>query len=277
MELNVNERGPATMNNVNGDPIFLSHSSEDNDFACRLYEHLQSARYWVWMDKYNIRAGKKWEPQIDENLRKSKIFIFLMSQPAAESEWVRHEGSMALALNRKLITVRFRPGEKYGSYKLPLWARPIQPINLFEGTAEYPDQLEELAQLLGKPLPIREYLLNTLPHFQASGQLLDEGALELVEQHFAELHLKGAQKRLAIELIRESRSRLDSYWIRHKKLKDAYDLARTENLSGKLKNKEQESAIILRQILLVFYAAAILILFFAVLYLSYLLWLQSHV
>lgn len=259
---------------MNGDQIFLSHSSVDNEFACRLYDYLQSASYWVWMDKYNIRAGEKWEPQIDENLRKSKTFIFLMSGPAAESEWVRHEGSMALALNRKLITVKFKPLESYGSYKLPLWAKPIQPINLFEGTVDYDDQLTELKRLLGKPLPIRQYLLSVLPHYKATGLLLDEASLELIELHYDELNLKGAEKRLADDLIRDTHLRLDHYWTRYQKVKNYYDKARTENIKLKLNNNTQRSQIRLRNILLIIYFGAILFLVAWIVYTFFKLWLQ---
>ena len=54
--------------------IFMSYSSADNACVERLYDQLINDRYWVWMDKKNLRGGEKWEPQIDENFKEGKNF-----------------------------------------------------------------------------------------------------------------------------------------------------------------------------------------------------------
>jgi hypothetical protein len=138
--------------------IFISHSSSDHQFACKLYDSLLSEQYWVWIDKKKLEAGKQWEPQIDENLRKSEVLIALISSKSIVSNWVKHEGSMAFALNRAIIPIKIEPGE-YSAANLPIWAAKIQLLDLIEGSPNYDDQYKVLKQLLGDPLPIRQHVL----------------------------------------------------------------------------------------------------------------------
>jgi hypothetical protein len=256
--------------------IFLSHSSRDNACVEKLYNELLDARYWVWMDKKNLRGGEKWEPQIDENLRKSSIFVALFSSAAIDSEWVRHEGSIAFALKQLLIPVNIEPGRTYSMQELPLWARPIQLMELFDGSDGYTDQLELLKQRLGHPIPIRQHLLQVLDHYKHDKVLLDEVSLDLIERHYDDLHLTGSQKRLADELIRESRFKLDSYWVRYDKLNSAYKASRTDNLSLKQVVRALHSAAALYKFLWVITVIALLVELIIFLYYFYQIWLQSH-
>ena len=88
---------------------------------------------------------------------------------------------------------------------LPIWVGKIQLHNLFEGSTDYDDKLEELKQLLGKPLPIRQHLEEMIVHYQNSGILLEEVALALIVRHYDELYLPKDKKIIADKLIRESR------------------------------------------------------------------------
>jgi hypothetical protein len=255
--------------------IFISHSSADNVCVERLYNDLMDARYWVWMDKKNLRGGEKWEPQIDESLRKSTIFLVMFSPASIGSHWVRHEGSMAFALNQLLIPVNIEPSRSYAIQELPLWARPIQLMDLFDGSDQYADQLALLKQRLGKPLPIRQYLLQHLEHYKKDKVLLDEVSLDLIERHYDELHLFGTQKRIADELIQESRFKLDSYWIRYHKLNQAYKKSRTEGLEAKQGIRSLHSAKVLREFLLVIVVLGLLAIFVLANYFYYESWLWS--
>lgn len=239
--------------------IFISHSSADKAFTDKLYDALLADRYWVWMDK-SLLPAEKWEPQIDEQLRKSKIFLVLFSSASVKSDWVKHEGSMALALNQQIIPVKIDPSCPDLEQNLPIWAKPIQLHKLFEASADYEDQYQELKQLLGRPLPIRQYLIQMLKPYQESGVLLDEVALALIDKHYDELNLRRDQQLIADELIQESKFRLASYWTRYEKLKNAYDRTRTEYLTLKLENRGLRSDVMLRHILLFIFGAAFIFL-----------------
>jgi hypothetical protein len=254
--------------------IFISHSSADNSCVERLYDHLINDRFWVWMDKKNLRGGEKWEPQIDENLRKAKIFLVLFSPTSLKSDWVRHEGSMAFALNQLIIPVNIEPARSYMIKDLPLWARSIQLLDLFDGLPEYADQLQLLKQRLGTPIPIRQFLLQNLEHYKRDGVLLDEVSLALIERHYDDLNLMGSQKRIADELIRESRFKLESYWIRYDKLNKAYKQSRTENLELQQVVRSLDAAAQLRALLAALVGLAFIIELIIMLGYFYQLWLQ---
>ncbi len=210
---------------MNQSQIFISYSSKNYQLACKLYDDLLSGGYWVWIDKKNLEAAKEWEPQIDENLRKSKMFIALISSKSVESDWVKHEGSMAFARDQIIIPVKIEPFGTYSAANLPIWAAKIQLLDLIEGSPDYGDQFEKLKQLLGEPLSIRKHLLEMLDHYKRDQVLLDEVALDLVLRHYDELHLTKEQKTIADKLIKESRRKLDSYWVRYDKLqKDVENL-----------------------------------------------------
>lgn len=208
--------------------IFISYSHENRNFAYKIYDDLLSAGYWVWWDE-RLKAAQKWEPQIQENLRKSETFIALLSSQSIESAWVRHEGSMAFALEQDIIPVQIEPFGKDAYEKLPIWVKPIQLYKLFEGSADYEDKFLELKQLLGEPLPIRQYLEEMLPLYQKEGILLDEVALVLINKHYHELHLPKDKKELADKLIRESIRKRTNYWIRYEQLHKDYEHQQKKN------------------------------------------------
>lgn len=180
---------------MNQSQIFISYTSDNRPFARKLYNDLLSAGYWVWMDKMNLEAAHKWEPQIHVNLMKSKTLIAIISSKSIESDWVKHEGSMALALDQKIITVKIEPGKLSG--KLPIWAADIELLDLIEGSADYDDKFHELMYQLGQPLPIRQYIEHVLIQKKYDPDLLlDEVGLALVERHYHDLHLSKDKKEL---------------------------------------------------------------------------------
>lgn len=226
---------------MNQSQIFISYSSKDYSVACKLYEDLLSDRYWVWIDKKNLEAAKEWEPQIDGNLKKSKTLIVLISPNSVTSDWVKHEGSMAFALEQLIIPINIKPfvGVGYSAENLPIWAAKIQLLELFNDSPDYSDQYQKLKQLLGEPLPIRQHLLEMLIHYKNSGLLLDEVALALIQRHYDELNLTKEQKELADKLIEESKRKLENYWERYEELEKSYDDAKStiSILSNKFNNK----------------------------------------
>lgn len=142
---------------------------------------------------------------------------------------------MAYALGWHIIPVQIEPFGKYTSKQLPMWAAKLQLHTLFEGSADYDDKFQELKQLLGTPLPIRQYIEEMLVHFQNSHVLLDDVGLALVERHYHELHLPKDKKELADKLIRESRRKKLDYLKRYDALQDDYEQEQQEN--DRLKKK----------------------------------------
>jgi hypothetical protein len=242
---------------MNESLIFISHGSPDIEYAEELYKRLQSDRYLVWMDKMNLRAGDKWQPQIEENLLAARKFIVLFSSRSITSDWVRHEGSMAFALKQIIIPVNIEPSRSYSMSTLPIWARKIQLYDLFYGSAEYEDQLTLIQRRLGPQLEVLQFLLDAIQHYQKSNEhLLEEGSLDLILAHYHELKLTTAQRAVADKLIEQSKFKLMAIWKRYDTMSIAYKRMLTERLRMKQAMDGVRSDKQLLLIALVFYATA---------------------
>ena len=258
--------------------IFISHSSDDKAFADKLYASLLSDGYWVWMDT-SLEPVKKWDKQIEDSLRKSKVLIALFSSNSIKRDWVKHEGSMAYALKHLIIPVNIEEPRTYLSRDLPIWARKPQLHNIIDSSAQYDEQYQQLKDLLEQPLPIRQHLIQMLVPYQESGMLLDEVALALIDKHYNKLQLDrwGKNRReLALQLIQDSRFKLEKYWIRYDKLNNAYKKARTEELELKQIVRSLHSAIVLRELLAVIAVLGLLAMVALEIYFSYQSLIVSH-
>jgi hypothetical protein len=61
------------------DSIFISYASEDREAVRTLKAGLDAARLTVWFDKDQIMAGDDWEDKIEKNIRRSVVFIPVIS------------------------------------------------------------------------------------------------------------------------------------------------------------------------------------------------------
>lgn len=81
--------------------IFLSHASQDNEFAYRLAEDLREHGWQIWMAPDSIRPGEKWVEAIERGLAESGIFLLVITPAAVESGWVRDEADIAVNLKNQ--------------------------------------------------------------------------------------------------------------------------------------------------------------------------------
>src|SRR5262245_46798071 len=108
--------------------IFISYSKKNKDLACKLFNDLLFDEYPVWMDEA-LAEIEEWKPQIEYNIRKSTRFIVLISSFSVKSKWVIHEGSMAYALQQRIIPLKIEDFGEYSSENLPLWVEEKQLMN----------------------------------------------------------------------------------------------------------------------------------------------------
>jgi len=81
---------------------FLSYSSQDQDFAQRLFADLQSKGIRCWFAPEDMRIGDKITPRIDEAIRLSDKLIVVLSEHSVKSAWVAMEVEMALEKEQRL-------------------------------------------------------------------------------------------------------------------------------------------------------------------------------
>ena len=94
--------------------IFLSHASEDKDFARPLAEAL-SATHNVWFDEYELTVGDSLVGKIDEGLKKADFGVVVLSRFFFAKKWPRAELDGLFALepaDKKLILPIWRDVEE---------------------------------------------------------------------------------------------------------------------------------------------------------------------
>jgi hypothetical protein len=115
--------------------IFVSHSTQDNDFATRLVNHLNAAEAQAWMDTNDAGAGN-FQQRINEALADCEWFLLVLTRNALASPWVRQEVDAANRLKNqgKIKDLIFIKAGDVDYHKLPpLWG----VFNILDATGDY--------------------------------------------------------------------------------------------------------------------------------------------
>lgn len=71
--------------------VFISYSTEDQEFAERLHADLQAKGVQCWFAPEDIQGGKKIHEQIDQAIRGHDKLLLVLSEHSMASEWVKTE------------------------------------------------------------------------------------------------------------------------------------------------------------------------------------------
>ena len=88
------------------DPIqfyscFISYSSQDRDFADRLYADLQAKGIRCWLDHEHLKIGDEIRDVIEVSIRVHDKLLLVLSAHSVASKWVRNEVETALEKERR--------------------------------------------------------------------------------------------------------------------------------------------------------------------------------
>jgi formylglycine-generating enzyme required for sulfatase activity len=98
--------------------VFISYSRSDGTEAAEvLAQKLRSREIEAFLDRESIRAGALWQQVIRDKLKKSRIFIILLTPGAVESDWVYKEFQLAMEGKKTILPVRI------GDVKVPPFLR----------------------------------------------------------------------------------------------------------------------------------------------------------
>jgi hypothetical protein len=103
--------------------VFISYSTKDKHFALDVARSLESAGWTVWMDRWSLLGGKRFEPTIRKALNDARCVVVLWSTSASTSRWVAGEADIG-AEREVLVPVRLDDTE------LPVPLRPIHAVDL---------------------------------------------------------------------------------------------------------------------------------------------------
>jgi hypothetical protein len=80
---------------------FLSYSSNDDEFARRLYNDLQGKNVRTWFAPEDLKIGDRFRSRIDESIRIHDKLVIILSANSVNSDWVETEVESALERERK--------------------------------------------------------------------------------------------------------------------------------------------------------------------------------
>jgi len=119
---------------------FVSYSREDWEFVLRLAEDLKARGAKVWMDKLDIRAGQRWEREVETAVRGCSRMLVILSPTSVGSSNVLAEAAFAIDEGKEVIPVLYQECE------IPFRLRPFQYADF---RTSYDEGLQELLATLG--------------------------------------------------------------------------------------------------------------------------------
>ncbi len=102
--------------------VFVSYRRADAALADALLQRLETAGYGVWLDRSDIGGGSRWREAIEQALQQADAVIFLISQPALESDEVYRELARAIELGKAIVPLRLDAAPLFGWFKEKLGA-----------------------------------------------------------------------------------------------------------------------------------------------------------
>jgi hypothetical protein len=131
--------------------VFVSHATQDAEFAHRLAGDLQRLGIPVWIAPNSIRPGESWVDAIERGLGESSHMLVVLTPAALKSPWVKKEADVAIALERQgrmeIIPLEVRPCD------VPLLLSSYQMVSF---QRDYDDGFGQLASILGSRVAQRE-------------------------------------------------------------------------------------------------------------------------
>jgi hypothetical protein len=85
---------------------FLSYSSKNETLACEIRDALTSHGIDVFMAKHDIKPSKAWEEQILEGLKRTTIFLPLLTAEFHESVWTAQESGIAINAGHMIVPLK---------------------------------------------------------------------------------------------------------------------------------------------------------------------------
>ena len=126
--------------------VFLSHASQDRQFAQRLVCVLHRHGVPVWYSDTNIKGAQQWHDEIGAALRRCDWLVLVLSPSAVESMWVKRELLYALQQDRfngRIALLLYKPC----SYDGLSWI--LSQIQMVDFASGFDDGCRDLLRIWG--------------------------------------------------------------------------------------------------------------------------------
>lgn len=144
--------------------VFISYATKDymyddgriipNNIITRLQNVLSKAGISYWIDKQGLLAGDEFPTVISEQIRSAKVFLYVSSSNANESDWTLNEIATARAYGKRIIP--FRYDDTPYNTSIMIYLAGLQYVNYYDNKDK---SLEEIVVAIRRsleqpPLPV---------------------------------------------------------------------------------------------------------------------------
>jgi hypothetical protein len=123
---------------IDASTAFVSYSREDLAFVLRLAKDLKTKGAKVWMDKLDIRAGQRWEQEVETALKGCSRILVILSPASVRSPEVRNEVAFAIDKHKDVVPVLHldRSSIRSEAYSIGFWRDSTEFSARLLGTSE---------------------------------------------------------------------------------------------------------------------------------------------
>lgn len=86
--------------------LFISYSRRDKPVIKPLVSRL-GVKYDLWIDWEDIGSGDAWEKDIERGVAQADVFLFLLTENSATSQWCNKELALAVGWGKRVIPILF--------------------------------------------------------------------------------------------------------------------------------------------------------------------------
>lgn len=124
--------------------VFIIHAGADRAQARQLYEALSLAGVQVYLDKARLRPSDRWPTRLVEAMRRTRVFLVLVSSHWDEGWYNDDEVARAISLarageGRVILPVDLEP-ERTPTHDLPYGTAHLEPVRIGSLPAATADQ-----------------------------------------------------------------------------------------------------------------------------------------
>ncbi|MBA3867854.1 MAG: toll/interleukin-1 receptor domain-containing protein [Anaerolineae bacterium] len=135
--------------------VFISYKREEEAFARRLHDEVESWGFEPWLDVLNIQQGEEWDHAIHAGMRAAEIVIGVLTPASLTSKNVLDEWGYALSTDKRLFLLWL---QNVPELDIPPRYIRIQRIdcrrNLDDGIAILQRALQSAAKIVPVPEPV---------------------------------------------------------------------------------------------------------------------------
>jgi toxoflavin biosynthesis protein ToxD len=101
--------------------IFISHSSQDNEWCRPFVTALQAKGFDVWYDEQGLTGGSAWVTSLQREAQSRDVFVLVVTPESLASQWCQEEIQLALATRRNILPVLHKPTKVDGFLLTRQW------------------------------------------------------------------------------------------------------------------------------------------------------------